>query len=147
MTRRRRALLTALLLSAGLSASCSERLAERDPLDPRIRCAPLIAYIDVPGQERFRLEDSETGLSYDLWCTCTTHEEFLYDEEFREWVSEMAYDACLEFVEREGYDPEHSSCTESYEEGYWDHAFGLAEHDISEDPAFCEGEPVGCGVE
>ena len=144
---RRRSLLTALLLSTGLSASCSERLAERDPEDPRIRCAPLIVHIEAPGQERFRLDDSETGLSHDLWCTCTTQDEFLYDEEFREWVSEMAYAACLEFVEREGYDPAHSSCTESYDEGYWDHAFGLADYDATKEPRFCEGEPVGCGVE
>ena len=131
-----------------LSASCSERLAERDIYEPRIRCALLITHIEEPGQERFRLDDSETGLSYDLWCTCTTHEEFLYDEEFRVWGNEMAYDACIEFVEREGYGPEHSTCQASYEEGYWIDNFGLADHNAGEQPRFCEGdEPVGCGVE
>ena len=145
--RRPSLLVVALLVGAGLSASCSERLVERDIYDPRIRCALLITHIEEPGQERFRLEDSETGLSYDLWCTCTTHEEWLDDEEFRVWVNEMAYEACVEFVEREGYDPEHSTCLASYDEGYWTEAFGVADYNAGEEPRFCEGEPVGCGVE
>ena len=146
----RRALSLGLILGAGLSASCTQRLVERDPFDPRMRCAIIIAYVEEPGQERFRLLNSQTDLLHDQWCTCTTHEEWEtwpLDEEFAAWVQYMAYEACLDFVTREGYDPAHSDCLETYESGFW--SFGLAMDDISEDPAFCDaGEPPpGCGIE
>lgn len=133
-----------------LSASCSERQLARDVEEPRIRCAPIVAHIELPGEDSFRLYDSNTGLNFDRWCTCTTHEQWLgEDEPFLEWVNEMSYEACLEFVEREGYDPAYSSCLTYYEDGYWTLAFGIAEHSVVEDPEFCEpyNEPAGCGVE
>ena len=125
MTRHHRSLLfTALLLSTGLSASCSERLTERDPEDPRIRCALLITYIEEPGGQRFRLHSSETGLSHDQWCTCTTHEEFL-DPDYRLMINDLAYEACVDFVAREGNDLAYSTCLESHEASEWAEAFGF----------------------
>ena len=150
MNDRRHRTTALLVCAAALSASCSERLTERDFYDPRNRCSPIVAYLEPPGQARFRLYDSSTGRNFDLWCTCTTHEQWLgEDEAFTQWVSEMSYEACLEFVEREGYDPADSTCEAYYEDGYWESNLGLAEDDISAEPEFCEtaDAPSGCGVD
>ena len=92
-----------------------------------------------------RLQDSQTGEFHDTMCTCTTHEEFL-DAEYRSLMNELSYDACVEFVEREGYAVEDSSCVEDYEAGYWALGFGHGEYELSGEPEFCDSAPVGCGA-
>ena len=144
MSRRAGLLVAALLV--GAMSSCAERQVERDIYDPRIRCALIITHIETGG-ERFRLHDSITGKSYGTMCTCTTHEE-LFDPDFRLMINEMSYDACVEFVEREGYAVEDSTCLEDYEAEYWAVAFGHAEGDPNGEPEFCDSMSVGgCGVE
>ena len=133
MTRRLRAL---LLIGLATSLACSERLAEEERGDERRYCTPLVVYIEEPGSERLRLHDSESGESQSWWCTCIAEDEV--DEDFRLWVNEEAHHACLEFVEREGYEPAHSTCQEFYEKGLWGAAFGFNEYDLTIEPPYCD---------
>jgi len=123
--------------------SCVDRQLEPDPDAPRVRCAMIVAYITVDG-ETFRLQDSRTGEAQVMACTCTTSEQ-LGDLDFRELINELGYDACVEFVAREGYAVEDSSCIDDYETGYFGRNFGYGE-DPAEAPAYCESATIGCGV-
>jgi len=130
--------LAVLLASATLSASCSERLGdyEHEPDDPRLACAPISVEVQGPNGGVMWLLDE--NYEHDWWCTCVPEDEI--DDELREWVNERAYVACVEFVERLGYDPELSTCGEFYDEGRWGwEAFARSPGDIE----YCDqlGEP------
>lgn len=143
MTRRLRGL---LLVGFVASLSCGERLVEGETDERRHYCTPIVAYIEEPGGERFRLLNSETGVTQDWWCFCAEAADV--DEEFREWANEEGYQACLAFVEREGYNVEHSDCQENYETGLFGAAYGQNRYDIDAEAPYCDelDESVGCAV-
>ena len=133
-----------LLVLAGVS--CADRQVPSDEEPPRIRCSWIAAYVYPEDGPRVRVQDSETGDAHTKVCTCSTVEEFL-DPEYRASINELAYEECLDFVTREGYDPEMSSCHEDYVEGQWAGVYGVAEHDFDGLPELCDEMPSGCGVE
>ena len=134
-----------LLLALVAGSSCAERQVTSDEIPPRYRCV-WISVFAYDGDERVRVRDHETGLDHTTYCTCSTTEEFL-DPEYRAMIGELAYEECLDFVTREGYDPEMSSCHEDYVEGQWAGVYGVAEHDFDGLPELCDEMPSGCGVE